>query len=44
MLLIVDQNPNLYLEMPKYGGHVGFYQTKATYYSEQRMLQFLTEL
>lgn len=39
-----QQNPNLYLEMPKYGGHVGFYQTKATYYSEQRMLQFLTEL
>ena len=39
-----EQNPNFYLEMPKYGGHVGFYDEQNTYYSEKRMLQFITNL
>lgn len=36
-------NPNLFLEMPKYGGHVGFYDKKNIYYNEQRALEFFTE-
>ncbi|WP_292944820.1 hypothetical protein [Olleya sp. UBA1516] len=43
-MLIVDQNPNFYFEMPKYGGHVGFYDQQNVYYSEKRMLQFITNL
>ncbi|WP_339873768.1 YheT family hydrolase [Olleya marilimosa] len=39
-----EQNANFYLEMPKYGGHVGFYDEHNTYYSEKRMLQFITNL
>jgi predicted alpha/beta-fold hydrolase len=35
------QNPNLYLEMPKYGGHVGFIQKNNVYYNEQRALNFV---
>jgi predicted alpha/beta-fold hydrolase len=37
-------NPNLYLEMPKHGGHVGFSEDfrKGIYYSERRALEFLT--
>lgn len=34
------QNPNLYLEMPKYGGHVGFIDKKNVYYNERRALDF----
>ena len=34
-------NPNLYLEMPKYGGHVGFIQKGNVYYNEQRALEFI---
>ena len=37
------QNPNLYLEMPKYGGHVGFIDKKNVYYNERRALDFVTE-
>jgi len=33
-------NPNLYLEMPKYGGHVGFIDKKNIYYNESRALDF----
>ena len=36
-------NANLYLEMPKYGGHVGFYDKKNIYYNEQRALEFFTK-
>ena len=39
-----EQNADFYLEMPKYGGHVGFYDEHNTYYSEKRMLQFITNL
>lgn len=34
-------NPNLYLEMPNHGGHVGFVKTKGFYYNENRALEFL---
>lgn len=33
-------NPNLYLEMPNYGGHVGFIDKKNCYYNEKRALEF----
>lgn len=35
------QNPLLFLETPKNGGHVGFYLPGAVYYNEQRTLKFL---
>ena len=37
-------NPNLYLEMPKYGGHVGFVDRKNVYYNERRALEFVQNL
>jgi uncharacterized protein len=33
-------NSNLFLEMPKYGGHVGFYDRNNVYYNEKRALEF----
>ncbi|MFD2550735.1 YheT family hydrolase [Bizionia sediminis] len=36
-----QQNPNLFLEMPKYGGHVGFIDKKNYYYTEKRALSFV---
>jgi len=36
-------NPNLYLEMPKHGGHVGFVGNKNIYYNEKRGLEFLPQ-
>jgi len=37
-------NPNLFLELPKYGGHVGFHHKNNIYYTESRMIQFLTQI
>ena len=37
-------NPNLFLEMPKYGGHVGFIDKKNIYYNERRALEFICDL
>ncbi|WCO00426.1 YheT family hydrolase [Psychroserpens ponticola] len=34
-------NDNLYLEMPKFGGHVGFIQKGGIYYNERRALEFV---
>ncbi|WP_223552020.1 YheT family hydrolase [Aestuariivivens sp. NBU2969] len=34
-------NINLYLEMPKYGGHVGFIDKVNVYYNEKRTLDFI---
>lgn len=40
---LASNNPNFYLEMPEYGGHVGFLQNKNTTYTEDRALEFVTE-
>jgi len=37
-------NSHLHLEMPKYGGHVGFILSKNVYYNEKRALEFVQEL
>ena len=37
------QNSNLFLEMPLYGGHVGFYDNNNITYSEKRVVKFLEE-
>lgn len=37
-------NNNLYLEMPKYGGHVGFFAKNNTYYSEKRSVEFIQQI
>lgn len=37
-----EQNPNLYLEVPRHGGHVAFVDTPM-YYSERRAIDFLKE-
>jgi len=39
---IAEKHTHLYLETPKYGGHVGFYQKNNTYYTETRALDFAT--
>lgn len=36
-------NKNLHLEMPKFGGHVGFIQSGSFYYNEKRALDFVNE-
>lgn len=36
-------NPHLYLEVPKYGGHVGFYDKDNKYYNEHRAVTFVKE-
>lgn len=35
------RNPNLFLEMPKHGGHVGFIDKGNVYYNESRALDFI---
>lgn len=37
-------NSHLFLEMPKYGGHVGFKSKQAFYYNELRALDFITSI
>ena len=37
-------NPNLFLEMPKHGGHAGFYLKGDFYYNEKRALEFINGL
>ena len=34
-------NPNLFLEMPNYGGHAGFIDKSNVYYNEMRALEFI---
>ena len=36
-----EQNPNLHLEMPLTGGHVGFMNFSGEYWSETRAVAFL---
>lgn len=38
---IAESNSNLFLEMPKYGGHVGFHDVNNVYYNETRSLEFV---
>jgi uncharacterized protein len=38
---LASQSKNIFLEMPKTGGHVGFHQSNSIYYSETRTLRFL---
>lgn len=40
---LVSNMKNLHLEIPKYGGHVGFHQTNKLYYSEEKAVEFLKE-
>lgn len=39
-----DKNEVLYLETPKYGGHVGFYGIQNITYTEKRVIKFLNEV
>ncbi|SHG64980.1 hypothetical protein SAMN05444483_12028 [Salegentibacter echinorum] len=38
---LAKNSKNLYLEIPKQGGHVGFIQHKKPYYHEERALEFI---
>jgi predicted alpha/beta-fold hydrolase len=38
------ENPNLFLEMPEYGGHAGFVDKKNLYYNEKRALEFINKI
>ena len=38
-----ENSKNLTLEIPEFGGHVGFYRSGKTYYSEQRVVEFFEE-
>jgi len=37
-----ETNDYLHLEMPKFGGHVGFYVSTNMYYNEKRALEFIS--
>nr|WP_321225696.1 alpha/beta fold hydrolase [uncultured Psychroserpens sp.] len=37
------QNENLFLEMPDFGGHVGFIQKGDVYYNEKRAIEFVRQ-
>ncbi|QLE01350.1 alpha/beta fold hydrolase [Galbibacter sp. BG1] len=39
-----EENNSLFLEVPKYGGHVGFYDANNTYYNEKRAIEFLNSV
>ena len=39
-----ESNSKLFLEMPKYGGHVGFYEKNNIYYNERRAIEFIRSL
>lgn len=39
-----EQNANLYLETPKYGGHVGFHGKNNITYTEKRAIKFFNEV
>jgi len=38
------ENKHLFLEMPKYGGHVGFYDKDGVFYNEKRSLEFVKNI
>lgn len=35
------ENPSLFLEIPKYGGHVGFYEKSGIFHNERRSLEWV---
>ena len=37
-------NPNLYLETPNYGGHVGFVENSPIFYNEKKSYQFISNI
>ena len=39
---LAKSSKNIYLEAPKYGGHVGFYTPSGPYYNETRVSEFFT--
>ena len=41
---VAKHHKNIYLEVPKTGGHVGFHVTNTEYYSELRVLDFLNSI
>ena len=41
-IALASQLKNIYLEVPNYGGHVGFHKTNKEQYSELRAVDFLT--
>ncbi len=41
---VAQNHKNIFLEAPKYGGHVGFYNKNNVYYSEKRTVEFLKTL
>ena len=41
---IAENSENIYLEMPDYGGHVGFVTRFPTYYHEKRAFEFAAEM
>lgn len=40
-LTLASQSKSFYLEMPEYGGHVGFYLSNREYYNERKAIDFL---
>lgn len=40
-IAVAQSNPNFHLEIPEYGGHVGFIQKKKQTYTEERSLEFI---
>lgn len=42
-IVVAEKQKKLFLEIPKYGGHVGFYDKNNVYYNEKRTLEFLEE-
>lgn len=42
-IALAKSSENIFLETPKYGGHVGFYDKKNVFYSEKKTLEFLNK-
>lgn len=40
---LAENSPHFFLEIPEYGGHVGFLQNKKTTYAEDRALDFISK-
>ncbi len=42
-ICIAEKNKNLFLEMPNYGGHVGFFDKKNVHHNEKRAISFINQ-